>query len=668
MINAAFLIPVFPLLGFAILAPFGRKIGRPVAGWLATAMVFCSFVVGCIVFAGLFERAPANRSFTQHFFTWLNVDKLHVGVGILVDPLSMTMVAFITGVSTLIHLYSIGYMEHDEQFPKFFVYLNLFVFSMLMLVLGDNFIVSFFGWEGVGVCSYFLISFWFDRPSAASAGKKAMIYNRIGDAGFLLAIFLVFERTGSVTYTTVFSRLGHVGEPSLIAIGLLFFLGAVGKSAQIPLYPWLADAMEGPTPVSALIHAATMVTAGVYLMTRINPVLHLAPDAAHVVAWTGGATALLAASIATSQNDIKKVLAYSTVSQLGFMFMAVGVGAYVAAIFLMLTHAFYKALLFLGAGSVIHAMDEEQDIKKMGALAKVMPVTAITFLLAWLAIGGVPPFSGFWSKGDVLLNSWALSPALWAVGAVAAVLTAYYMGREYCLVFLGQRRWEEHRPAPAVGGPARHQTGAVPPDADVAASGARATPSTGTERHRGAVGLHPHDPRWVMRLPLVVLAVLAVFGGFLNLPFHPNFVFLEDWLHPVVGASILPHPYSAAQEWVFAIVDAAIALTGAGIAFGLWRQRSAIPALEPRLLSTAWFIDWAFDRFIARPSTVFAGFTSSIVESRVIDGAVNGTAALVHATGRIVRRIQTGYVRGYAAGILAGVVAIVAFVLAKAGV
>jgi NADH-quinone oxidoreductase subunit L len=649
VLNAAFLIPLFPLAGFAVLAAFGKKIGRPLSGWLATAMVFASFVVACVVFAGLFERSPARRSFTQHFFTWLNVDKLHIGVGILVDPLSMTMVAFVTGVSTLIHLYSIGYMEHDEQFPKFFIYLNLFVFSMLMLVLGDNLVVSFFGWEGVGVCSYFLIAFWFDRPTAASAGKKAMIYNRIGDAGFLLGIFLVFERTGSLTYTTVFSRLGHVGEPSLVAIALLLFLGAVGKSAQIPLFPWLADAMEGPTPVSALIHAATMVTAGVYLMTRINPILHRAPDAAHVVAWIGGATALVAATIATSQNDIKKVLAYSTVSQLGFMFMAVGVGAYVAAIFLMLTHAFYKALLFLGAGSVIHAMDEEQDIKKMGALAKLMPVTAVTFLIAWLAIGGVPPFSGFWSKGDVLLNSWALSPALWVVGAAGAVLTAYYMGREYCLVFLGRRRWEERRATGKLGG-------------DLAA------PAGPIAAHEAPAELHPHDPRWVMRLPLVVLAVLAVFGGFINLPFHPSFIFLEDWLQPVVGPSLLQHHFTVAQEWVFAIVDAAIAFAGGGVAYYLWRDRAELPALEPRFLSMAWFIDWSYDHFIARPATLLASFASSVVESRVIDGAVNGTAVLVRSTGRQLRRIQTGYVRGYALGLVAGVVAIVAFVLARAGV
>src|SRR5487761_2769918 len=386
MIHAAFLIPAFPLLGFFVLATVGKRLGNPLAGWLATGLVAASFVVTVLVFIALFTHAPSTRTVNEPWFTWFAAGRLNVGIGLLIDPLSMTMAAFVTGVSSLIHLYSIGYMEHGDGYPKFFLYLNLFVFSMLMLVLGSSFIVTFFGWEGVGVCSYFLISFWFGRPAAATAGKKAMIYNRIGDAGFLLAMFLIFERTGSLQYTTVFARLGHISGTDLIAIALLLFLGAAGKSAQFPLFPWLADAMEGPTPVSALIHAATMVTAGVYLMCRVNPILHLTPDASHVIAWIGVATAFVAATIGCAQDDIKKVLAYSTISQLGYMFMAAGVGAYVAAIFLMLTHAFYKALLFLGAGSVIHAMSDEQDIKRMGALAKVMPVTAVTFLVGWLSI------------------------------------------------------------------------------------------------------------------------------------------------------------------------------------------------------------------------------------------------------------------------------------------
>lgn len=645
MIHAAFLIPLLPLTGFAVLAPFGRRLGNPLAGWIATGLVAASFVVTVIVLAALFAQAPAHREFTQGWFTWFSTGRLDVGAGILVDPLSMTMATFVTGVSSLIHLYSIGYMEHDEQFAKFFTYLNLFVFAMLMLVLADNFVLSFLGWEGVGVCSYFLIAFWFDRDDAASAGKKAMIFNRIGDAGFLLGLFLIYERTGSLQYTTVFARLGHIGTPSMVAIALLLFVGAVGKSAQIPLFPWLADAMAGPTPVSALIHAATMVTAGVYLMCRINPILHLAPDAAHVIAWVGAATAFIGATSACAQTDIKKVLAYSTVSQLGYMFLAVGSGAYVAAIFLMLTHAFYKALLFLGAGSVIHAMDDDQDIKTMGGLAKVMPLTALTFLIGWLSIAGVPPFSGFWSKGDVLESAWSVTPVLWAIGALTALLTAYYMGREYFLVFLGERRWSEAR-ATGDGRGARH-----------------APLTSGTTNP----GLHPHDPSWHMTLPLTVLAVLAVLGGTINLPFHPSFDFLQRWLDPVVGAALQQSHFSIGQQWLFSVVDAALALTGIGLAARLWRSATDRPRFEPRLLFMAWFVDRTEDRVVARTSTALASFTSSVVEARVIDGAVNGVAHLVRRSGQQLRRVQTGYVRNYALGLVAGVVVLLAYLLVRVG-
>jgi len=639
VIHAAFLIPLLPLAGFALLAPLGRRIGNPIAGWIATFAVGGSFIVTILVFIGLFQQSPAHSQFTQSWFTWFDVGHLNVNAGLLIDPLSMTMATFITGISTLIHLYSIGYMEHDKDFSRFFIYLNLFVFSMLMLVLADNFVLSFLGWEGVGVCSYFLIAFWFDRDDAASAGKKAMIFNRIGDAGFLIGIFLIFQRTGSVQYTTVFSRLGHVGTASLVGIALMLFLGAVGKSAQIPLFPWLADAMAGPTPVSALIHAATMVTAGVYLMCRINPILHLAPDAAHVIAWIGVATAFIGATSACAQTDIKKVLAYSTVSQLGYMFLAVGSGAYVAAIFLMLTHAFYKALLFLGAGSVIHAMEEDQDIKNMGGLAKLMPITGLTFLVGWLSIAGVPPFSGFWSKGDVLENAWALTPALWAIGAATAFLTAYYMGREYFLVFLGERRWVEAHPEATEPGSAQY-----------------------TSR-----GVHPHDASWKMSLPLVVLAVLALFGGFVNLPFHPNLVFLERWLNPVVGATVRQTHFSVGQLWAFSLADAGLALAGVGVAAAVWRRATDRPALEPRFLFMAWFIDWTEDHLVARTGSAFSSFTSSVIEARVVDGAVNGVASLVRGTGDRLRKVQTGYVRTYAMGLVAGVVMLVAYLLVRVG-
>jgi NADH-quinone oxidoreductase subunit L len=634
VLHAAFLIPLLPFVGFLVLVATGRRLGNPQAGWLATIMVLGSFIASLVVFAGLIGRSAGERSYTQTWYTWLSADRLHVTASLLIDPLSMTMALFVTGVSTLIHLYSIGYMEHDAEFPKFFLYLNLFVSSMLVLVLAGNFLFTFLGWEGVGVCSYFLISFWFDRPAAASAGKKAMIFNRIGDAGFLLAMFLIFERTGSLQYETVFSRLGHVGTPSLTAIALLLFLGAAGKSAQLPLYPWLADAMEGPTPVSALIHAATMVTAGVYLMCRISPILHLAPDAAHVVAIVGAATALLGATIACAQDDIKKILAYSTISQLGYMFLAAGVGAYVAAIFLMLTHAFYKALLFLGAGSVIHAMNDDQDTKRFGNLAKLMPVTAVTFLIAWLSIGGVPPFSGFWSKGDVLMNAFSSSPLLYAVAALTAILTAYYLGRCYLLTFGGQQRWVEAR-------------------------------QSGDGTHGEQEPLHPHDPGWTMRLPLVVLAVASVVAGVINLPFH-SLEFLLRWLDPVVGPQLRVLHYSAAAQWAFAIGDAVLAGLGVAVAVGCWRERSVQPALEPTFLRRAWYIDATYDRAIARPSTELAQVTADDVETKVIDGAVNGFAGAFAAAGRRLRTVQTGYVRNYALGLMGGLVVLLAYVVVRA--
>ena len=624
MLHAAFLIPALPLAGFCLLALCGRRLGNPLAGYLATAAVAGSFVVTVLVFGALFTHAPASRLVVEPWFTWFSVDRLQVTVGLQIDPLSMTMAAFVTGVSTLIHLYSVGYMQHDKQYTKFFLYLNLFVFSMLMLVLSDNLLVLFFGWEGVGVCSYFLIAFWFDRPAAASAGKKAMIYNRIGDAGFLVALFLVYERTGTLQFTQVFSRLGQVSGANLTAIALLLFVGAVGKSAQLPLFPWLADAMEGPTPVSALIHAATMVTAGVYLMCRISPILHLSPDAAHTIAWVGVATAFVGATAGCAQTDIKKVLAYSTVSQLGYMFLAAGCGAYDAAIFLMLAHAFYKALLFLGAGSVIHGMHEEQDIKKMGALARFMPLTAASFLVGWFSIAGFPGLSGFFAKGAVLENAWHVSPALWAVAALTAMITAYYMGREYLLVFTGEPRWN--------------------PDGG------------------GGHGGQPADPRRVMTFPLVVLSACSIVGGLINLP---GLDYLNRWLAPVVGASVENPHLSTGALWGFAVVDGGLAVLGIALALALWRGVVNRPALEPRFLFLAWCIDTAYDRFVARPSEAFASFAASSLEIGVIDGAVNAVAAAARATGSRARRLQTGYVRSYALGLVAGTVLLIAYLLVR---
>ena len=398
------------------------------------------------VFFDLLGRPAEERAEVVTLFSWLPVGSLQVDMAFLADPLSVAMCLFVTGIGALIHLYAIGYMHGDPKFSKFFMYMNLFALSMLVLVLGENLLVTFLGWEGVGTCSYFLIAFWHTRESAATAGKKAFVTNRVGDFGFMLAMFLAFQAVGSLSYFAVngAAEEGLLAESTATAIAALLFLGAVGKSAQLPLYFWLPDAMEGPTPVSALIHAATMVTAGVFLMVRMNPVLAVSADwVPDMIAWIGVLTALFAASVAVAQNDIKRVLAYSTVSQLGYMFLAVGTGAYVAAIFHMITHAFFKALLFLGAGSVIHGMHDEQDMRRMGMLRKAMPITAATFIVGWLAIAGVPPFAGFWSKDDILLFALAENVALYAIGLFAALLTAYYMTRQVIMVFFGEAHWKD---------------------------------------------------------------------------------------------------------------------------------------------------------------------------------------------------------------------------------
>ena len=442
MLELAWAIPALPLAGFLLLVLAGRRLGEPAAGWLATVMMAGSFAATLVVFGGLLARDEGERFFEQVLFTWIPAGSFTVDVGFLVDPLSMTMALFITGIATLIHLYSVGYMHGDEHYSKFFIYLNLFAFSMLMLVLGNNMLLTFLGWEGVGACSYLLISFWFTDNANASAGKKAFVTNRIGDWGFMVAMFLTWVSIGSIRWVDVLAESSSLARVTATGIALLLFVGAVGKSAQLPLYVWLPDAMAGPTPVSALIHAATMVTAGVFLMTRANPVLAMAWDwAPSIIAWTGAITALFAATAALAQNDIKKVLAYSTVSQLGYLFLAVGVGGYVPAIFHMITHAFFKALLFLGAGSVIHGLHDEQDMRRMGGLYKLMPITAMTFIVGWLAIAGVPPFSGFWSKDEILAFAYDENIALWLVGLVTAVLTAFYMTRQVVMTFFGRSRY-----------------------------------------------------------------------------------------------------------------------------------------------------------------------------------------------------------------------------------
>jgi NADH-quinone oxidoreductase subunit L len=649
--DVVWLIPALPLAGFLVLLVAGRRLGEPGAGWLATAACGGSFLATLVVYAGLLGEEEHSRSSVTTLFEWMPVGDLQVDVGFLADPLSIAMALFITGVGTLIHLYSIGYMHGDADFPKFFVYLNLFVFSMLLLVLGSNLLVTFVGWEGVGLCSYLLISFWFTDEANASAGKKAFVTNRVGDWGFLLAIFLAFATLGTVDYGELAAGAGELAGVTATAIALLLFLGATGKSAQIPLYIWLPDAMAGPTPVSALIHAATMVTGGVFLMTRVNPILAAGYDwAPDVIAWVGVVTAFVAATIAVAQNDIKKVLAYSTISQLGYMFLAVGVGAYVAAVFHMITHAFFKALLFLGSGSVIHGMGGEQDMRRMGGLRKVMPVTAATFIVGWLAIAGVPPFSGFFSKDEILLYAWgsggAQGRALWAIGLVTALLTAYYMSRQVFMVFFGEPRWDE---------PVAASAGAA------AADGGEA--GDGTAGEAGHAEVRPHESPWQMTVPLVVLAVLSAVGEVINLPFTDDLHFLERWLHPVVGANEAHIDVATGTKWALAVGAAVLALVGILVAAAVYLRRR-VRAVEPSVLAHAWYYDEAITRFAGGPGTRFFEAVAWF-DAHVVDGAVNGVAALVRTGGRRLRAVQSGFVRSYALGISAGVVVLLGYFIAR---
>ena len=649
------LIPALPLAGVVVLLLGGRRLGEPAAGWLATLMMGGAFAAAVTTFIGLMGEDEHHRQVVFHLFPWIDIGSLQVDADLLVDPLSMTMVLFITGVGALIHLYSIGYMHGDLGFARFFTYLNLFAFSMLVLVLGDNLLMTFLGWEGVGACSYWLISFWFDEEANAVAGKKAFVTNRIGDWGFMVAMFFTFQALGTLTYSGehgILEGASGLTATAATAVAVLLFVGACGKSAQLPLYVWLPDAMAGPTPVSALIHAATMVTSGVYLMTRVNPVLAQASDwVPDLIAWVGAATAIFAATIAVSQRDIKKVLAYSTVSQLGYMFLAVGSGAYVAAIFHMVTHAFFKALLFLGAGSVIHGMHHEQDMRYMGALRKVMPITAATFIVGWLAIAGVPPFSGFWSKDEILLYAWNNSPALWAVGLVTALLTAYYMSRQVFLVFFGDPRWNE-----------AHESEQHAEDTETETSAAEA-------EHLPAAHepMHPHESPWTMWVPLGVLAVLAAVGGALNLPFTDDTKIFEHWLHPVVELGEAYLDVATGTKVALALVAIVASLAGIVLAALVYLQKR-FKAVEPEILLRAWRVDETISAAVGGPGRAAAAFTADVVDEKGIDGAVNGVGTLVREGGERLRAVQTGYVRSYALGIAGGAVLLVGWFIIRAGI
>jgi len=665
LLHLAWLIPLFPAVGAVVLLLFGKRIAEPWAGWVATAMIGLSFIAAVIGFFALDslpseQRVDFARNISQGY-TWIHVGGFVVDFRSFLDPLSSTMTLFVTGVGTLIHLYAIGYMHGDPRFSRFFAYMNLFAASMLVLVLGSSFLLTFLGWEGVGLCSYLLISFWFERNSAAVAGKKAFITNRVGDFGFLLAMFLIFEKVGTLSYGAL-GEAGKLSQSAVTAIALLLFLGAVGKSAQFPLHIWLPDAMEGPTPVSALIHAATMVTAGVFLLARAHPYLEASNHAGTVVAWVGAFTAFFAATVAIVQNDIKRVLAWSTISQLGYMFLAVGIGAYTAAIFLMVVHAFFKALLFLGAGSVMHGTHDEQNMRRMGGLSKYMPITAGTFVVAFLAIAGVFPLAGFWAKDEILAQAWFRSNyGLWAVGLVAALFTAFYMTRQVWLVFYGEERWREPVPATAA--------------ADAGVLG-HSEPSPGAPGDTGKVDVHPpHESPWIMLSPLVVLAVFSLLGGLIDLPFiNLDFDVLDRWLEPVFATVQPVHASSFAQAFALSTTALVIAIVGIVIGHALYRNGLEPDGTDPgvaplggfaNVLANAYYLDVGLARFVSGPATAFAHLLSDGLDHSVIDGAVNGVGTVTRWGGQGLRRIQTGLVRNYALGIVAGTVLLLLYVTTR---
>ncbi|MDQ6838611.1 MAG: NADH-quinone oxidoreductase subunit L [Actinomycetota bacterium] len=655
--NAAYVILGLPLLGAAILLGVGRRFGDPLAGWVATILAFGSFAATVVTWLSLLSRTGAHRTVIKEIFTWLPVAGLHVDFALQIDPLAITMALFVTGVSSLIHLYSIGYMRGDDQYPRFFFLLNLFLFSMLVLVLANNFLFSFLGWEGVGFCSYALVGFWFDRNSAAVAAKKAFVTNRVGDFGFMIALFLMFQHFGSFDYAKVLGPLMHGSAGALAGatatgLGLMLFLGAAGKSAQLPLYMWLPDAMEGPTPVSALIHAATMVTAGVYLMARAAPILHYTHTTQVVIAIVGAATAFYAATVACTQNDIKRVLAYSTISQLGYMFLAIGAGGYVDGLFHMISHAFFKALLFLAAGSVIHAMADQQDMKRMGALRRYLPITYPAFIVGFLALSGIFPFAGFWSKDDTLDAAWHMNFFLWLTGAVTAVLTAYYMSRQVALVFGGRARWDEAT-----------DTATATASSGPTATGHAAT-ATGHAGH--GHGGRPHESPPVMTVPLVLLAIASLFGGLLNLPFF-GMDYLTKFLAPVFPTAIAADIHVASStKVILSLLVLAGCLGGIVVGFGIWKTVEH-PRLEPAFLRRQWFLDDGLAATVSGPLNTAAVGLAYGVDVELVDGGINGLAHLTTVTGRRLRRLQTGYVRNYALAFGVGTAAILCYVATRVG-
>ena len=660
LLELVWLVPLLPLTGAVVLLFAGKRIGDPKAGWLATGMMALAFVWSVVMLIAMLSLPGEEREHVSNVFTWLSAGNLKVELGFLADPLSITWILLVTGVGSLIHLYAIGYMRGDARYSRFFAYFNLFATSMLILVLGSSFLLTFLGWEGVGLCSYLLIGFWFERERASSASVKAFVTNRVGDFGFLIAMFFIVGAIGSLDYTAMADQAGGISKSTATAIALLLFVGCIGKSAQIGLHVWLPDAMEGPTPVSALIHAATMVTAGVFLVCRAHPFFERSGVAMDVVAIVGALTALLAGTVALVQPDIKRVLAYSTVSQLGYMFLAVGVGAYGIAVFFVIAHAFYKAALFLGLGTVIHGTGETQDIRRLGGLRKYMPFTAAGFGIAWLTIAGLPPFSGFWAKDGVLAAAFYNHDyGVWAIGLLAALLTGFYMTRETMLVFAGPERFR----ATAVEG-AEVSTHAH----DITAS---PTVDYGMPVAPAHLSHDPHEGTATMVLPVVVLAGLAMVAGVLELPFH-GLEFLSEWLEPTFEGTQAPHPTSFLSGFGLSMLAVAVGVTGIALAFRLYRRGLDDPAVDPidgklgglgKLFGHAWYYDEGLAAAVGGPIRRSAQWVADVFDQKIIDGGVNGVGRLVGSAGAGMRKLQTGMVRQYALGIVVGMVALLLWTL-----
>ena len=605
VLQMVWLIPLLPLIGFLINGLGRNSLSKRMSGIIGSGVILFSFLLSLYVFFNV----KGGNSHLAHYFNLIDINSFTIGFDFQIDPLSSLFLLIITGVGFLIHVYSTAYMHEEDgkDYAKYFAYLNLFVFSMLLLVMGGNYVILFIGWEGVGLCSYLLIGYWFKNVNYTNAAKKAFVMNRIGDLGFLLAVFWLLNKLGTTNFTDVFANLSKLSTTDITGITLLLFVGATGKSAQIPLFTWLPDAMAGPTPVSALIHAATMVTAGIYMIARSNVLYNLAPLTQEIIMWIGLATALLAATIALKQNDIKKVLAYSTVSQLGFMFLALGTGNYIAAVFHVMTHAFFKALLFLGSGSVIHGMHHEQDINNMGGLKSKMKITYITFFIGCLAIAGIPPLSGFFSKDSILIGAYEHNKIVYAIALFTACLTAFYMFRLLFITFNGKFR--------------------------------------GTEKQWN----HVHESPAAMTVPLIILAILSAIAGFVNIPaLFGGTESLTHFLSPVIQQT---HQTTLSHATEYMLMGGAVVLILAVISWAYFKFKNYEPKEETsafgKTLENKWYVDELYNSILVKPLQAIAAFFNTIVEKKGIDGMVNGVGKVVNYGSRQIRLLQSGQIGNY---------------------